>query len=140
MGGRTFDTVVATAPPADGDSGWTRRITVSVDGRKKIDCSIGDSPDGELFVYGVTVFPEDGTIEVAAVAADATEVFPPAEREMNDNPGVITDGVLEPAVDDGGAGTQPLDRAKKAPRRRGARCAWFTSTTPKRFRTASAPC
>jgi hypothetical protein len=112
MAGHKFETLVVIVPPADEESDWTRRVTVLVDGRKKLDCSVGDSPDGEVFVYGVTIFPEDGTIEVAAVDADGQEVYPPRELELIDNPGVITDDTLQP--DEGGDEddkSKPLEKA-----------------------------
>ena len=111
MAGHKFETLVVIMPPADEESDWTRRVTVLVDGRKKLDCSVGDSPDGEVFVYGVTIFPEDGTIEVAAIDADGQEVYPPRELELIDNPGIITDDTLQP--DEGGAEDipKPLEKA-----------------------------
>ena len=110
VGGHTFETLVLITP-ADEEGVWTRRVTVLVDGRKKVDCSVGDSPDGELFVYGVTIFPDDGTVEVAAVDADGRELFPPAEFEAIGHAGVITDDTLRP--DEGGDDETPapLDRA-----------------------------
>lgn len=96
MGGHKFETLVVIVPPAEKDGDFTRRLTVLVDGRKKVDCSLGNSPDAEIFVYGVTLFPEDGTIEVAAVDADGAELFPPAELERIDRAGVITDDTLQP--------------------------------------------
>jgi hypothetical protein len=112
MAGHKFETLVVIMPPADQESDWTRHVTVLVDGRKKLDCSIGDSPDGEVFVYGVTIFPEDGTIEVAAVDADGEEVYPPPELEQIDHPGVITDDVLQPDEGDGEEEmTKPLEKA-----------------------------
>ena len=102
LAGRKFETLIVIAPPADEDGDWTRRVTVLVDGRRKLDCSVGDSPDGEVFVYGVTIFPDDGTIEVAAVDANGEELYPPRELELIDDPGVITDDTLMPdeGVDD----------------------------------------
>ena len=99
--GHRFDTVISITPPAgnDEEDDWERRVVVTVDGRKKVDCSIGQSADG-LFVYGVTIYPEDGTVEVAAVADDGTELLPPAEFELLDDPGIITDDTLQPAPDD----------------------------------------
>lgn len=112
MAGHRFETLVVIVPPSDEDSDWTRRVTVLVDGRKKLDCSVGESPDGEVFVYGVTIFPEDGTIEVAAVDADGEEVFPPRALELIDNPGVITDATLQPDQGDGDDETpKRLERA-----------------------------
>jgi hypothetical protein len=111
LAGRKFETLIVIAPPADEDGGWTRRVTVLVDGRRKLDCSVGDSPDGEVFVYGVTIFPDDGTIEVAAVDANGEELYPPRELELIDDPGVITDDTLMP--DEGVNDPEPkrLERA-----------------------------
>jgi hypothetical protein len=82
-----------------------------VDGRKKLGLLDGDSPDGEVFVYGITLFPEDGTIEVAAVDADGEEVFPPKELEAIDHPGVITDHVLQPDTGEDDDTPKPLEKA-----------------------------
>lgn len=111
LAGHKFDTLVVIVPPAGKEADWTRRVIVLVDGRKKLDCSVGDSPDGEVFVYGVTIFPEDGTIEVAAVDANGEEVFPPRELELIDNPGVITDDTLQPDTGDDEQSPRPLERA-----------------------------
>ena len=111
LGGHKFDTLVVIVPPAEKDGDWTRRVTVLVDGRKKLDCSVGDSPDGEVFIYGVTIFPEDGTIEVAAVDANGEEVFPPKELELIKNPGVITDDTLQPDMGEDDESPRALERA-----------------------------
>lgn len=111
VGGHTFETLVLITPLVGEDEAWTRRVTVSVDGRRKIDCSIGDSPDGELFVYGVTIFPENGTIEISAVDADGLDVFPPRELELINHPGVITDETLRPDPGEEDETPVPLERA-----------------------------
>jgi len=111
VAGHTFETLVAILPPKDKEEDWIRRVTVLVDGRKKLDCSIGDSPDGDVFVYGVTIFPDDGTIEISAVDADGEEVFPPKELEQISHPGVITDDVLQPDNGDDEDAPKPLERA-----------------------------
>jgi hypothetical protein len=112
LAGHTFETLVVIQPPADADGDWTRRLTVRVDGHKKVDCSIGDSADGDVFVYGVTIFPDDGTIEVAAVDADGEEIFPPDEMARIDAPGVITDDTLQPDNgDDDEDKSKPLEKA-----------------------------
>ena len=111
LGGHKFETLVVIVPPKDKDDDWVRRVTVLVDGRKKLDCSVGDSPDGEVFVYGVTILPQDGTIEVAAVNADGEEVFPPEKLELIDNPGVITDATLQPDTGDDEEMNKPLEKA-----------------------------
>lgn len=112
LSGHTFETLVVIAPPEDADGDWTRRLTVLVDGRKKLDCSVGDSPDGDIFVYGVTIFPDDGSIEVAAVDSDGEEIFPPTEMSKIDSPGVITDDTLQPDNgDDDEDKAKPLEKA-----------------------------
>jgi hypothetical protein len=111
LGGHRFETLVVIAPPDGRDEDWTRRVTVLVDGRKKLDCSVGSSADGEVFVYGITIFPEDGTIEVAAVDADGQELFPPRELELIDNPGVITDDTLQPDMGEDDDSPPTLEKA-----------------------------
>ncbi len=69
---------------------------MKIDGRKKIDCTIGSSLDGELLVYAVNIFPEDDTIEVIAVNADGEEVGVDPDVATIDDPRVITDESLEP--------------------------------------------
>jgi len=107
-----FDTVVTIVPPKDKDGDWTRHVTIRVDGRKKLDCSMGDSPDGDVTVYGITLFPEDGTIEVAAVNSDGEEIYPPKDFDQIAHPGVITDGNLQlDSGDDEDDMRGPLERA-----------------------------
>ena len=114
MTGRRFETLVVITPPAadDEEEDWGRRVTVTVDGRRKVDCSIGQSVEG-LFVYGVTIFPEDGTVEVSAVADDGTELLPPEQFESLDEPGVITDEALQPIPEDEGS-DETTPRIEKA--------------------------
>jgi hypothetical protein len=100
LDGHRFETVVVINPPEDVEDDWTRHLTVRVDGRKKVDCSLGSSPEGDVFVYGVTIFPEDGTVEVAAADAEGGELLPPEELEKLDSRGVITDDTLQPPPDD----------------------------------------
>jgi len=100
LDGRKFETVVIINPPEDEDSDWTRHLTVRVDGRKKVDCSIGSSPDGEVFVSGVTIYPEEGTVEVAASDDDGETLLPVGELEELNNSGVITDDTLQPPPED----------------------------------------
>jgi hypothetical protein len=111
LNGHKFETLIVIVPPAEADGDFTRRLTVRVDGRKKLDCSVGNSPGDDIFVYGVTIFPDDGTIEVAAVDADGAELFPPAELELIDNPGVITDDTLAPDPGEEEDMEKPLERA-----------------------------
>ena len=111
LAGRKFETLIVITPPDDKDGDWTRRVTVLIDGRRKLDCSVGDSPDGEVFVYGVTIFPDEGTIEVAAVDANGEEVYPPSELEFIDDPGVITDETLVPYEEEQAPAPKRLERA-----------------------------
>jgi len=100
MDGRRIETTVVINPPEDEESDWTRHVTVRVDGRKKVDCSIGESPEGDVFVAGVTVFPEDGTVDVVASDAEGSTLVPPEGFEKLDERGVITDDNLQPPPDD----------------------------------------
>jgi hypothetical protein len=97
--GRRIETTVVINPPEDEESDWTRHVTVRVDGRKKVDCSIGESPEGDVFVAGVTVFPEDGTVDVVASDAEGSTLVPPEGFEKLDERGVITDDNLQPPPD-----------------------------------------
>ena len=100
MDGRKIETTVVINPPEDEDSDWTRHVIVRVNGRKKVDCSIGDSPDGDVFVAGVTIFPEDGTVDVAATDAEGATLVPPEGFEKLDERGAITDDNLQPPPDE----------------------------------------
>jgi hypothetical protein len=100
LDGRKIETTVVINPPEDEDSDWTRHVLVRVDGHKKVDCSIGYSPDGDVFVSGVTIFPEDGTVDVIASDAEGSTLVPPEDFEKLDKHGVITDDNLQPPPDD----------------------------------------
>jgi hypothetical protein len=100
LDGRRIETTLVINPPADEESDWTRHVTVRVDGRKKVDCSIGYSSDGDVFISGVTIFPEDGTVDVIASDAQGSPLVPPEEFEKLEDPGVITDETLQPPPDD----------------------------------------
>ena len=107
LDGRKIETVVLIKPPADEDSDWTRHVVVRVDGRKKVDCSIGYSPDGEVFISAVSIYPEAGTVEVAASDADGASLLPAEELEQLDHRGVITDDTLQPPPEEEPAPEQP---------------------------------
>jgi hypothetical protein len=94
MGGRTIDSTVVIQPPTgEGDGGeyWTQRLLVSIDGRRKIDCAIGTTADGELWVSQVVIHPEDGTLSILALCADGFELGLPEGWDSLDDPHVITD-------------------------------------------------
>ena len=108
LDGRKIETVVIINPPADEESDWSRHLVVRVDGRKKVDCSIGYSEDESVFVSGVTVYPEDGTVELSAFDADGEVLLPPDEFLDLDHKGVITDDTLQPPDD----GAEQPEKAK----------------------------
>lgn len=94
VGERKIESAVVIDPPThEGDDGdyFTARLLVKVDGRKKIDCTIGTTADGELWVNKVVIHPEDGTVEIRALSGDGEELGIPESQESLDNPAVITD-------------------------------------------------
>lgn len=78
-------------PDAAAEPTWTAHLLIRVDGRTKLACSIGISDDAELWIYRVTIYPEEGTLEVLALSADGQELALPAETLSLDDPTVIKD-------------------------------------------------
>jgi hypothetical protein len=109
VAGRTFETTISIVPPTadEPDTDYERRLTVSVDGRAKVDCSIGSSPDGGVFVSAVAIYPEDDLVEIVATDARGTELAAPAESEALGSPGVITDENLEEVTPDDDLAQEP---------------------------------
>ena len=62
---------------------WVRRVMIRIDGHKKFNCSIGDSPTDELIVYGISIYPEDGTCDAAASDFDGYELTLPRRRRRS---------------------------------------------------------
>lgn len=94
IGDRKIDSAVVINPPThEGDNGeyFTGRLLVNVDGRRKIDCTIGTTADGELWVSKVVIHVEDGTVEVHALSGDGNEMNVPESQESLDDPRVISD-------------------------------------------------
>lgn len=94
-GGHTIEMAVLITPStsdagSDEDDG-TQRLIVQIDGRRKIDCTIGSTADGEMWVAQVALFPEDGTFHIVALSSEGEELDLPDEWERFDNPIVITD-------------------------------------------------
>jgi hypothetical protein len=91
---RTVESAVVIDPPSreggDGDN-FTARLLVKVDGRKKIDCTIGTTGDGELCVNKVVIHVDDGSVEIRALSGDGNEMSIPEAQESLDDPRVITD-------------------------------------------------
>jgi hypothetical protein len=99
MDGHEIDTrIVVDPPPAktkddaeDYEPSFISRVVVTIDGHKKVNCSIGDSPTGDVTVFGVSVFPEDGTVDASAADSDGYELTLPEASLKFDSPDVITD-------------------------------------------------
>jgi len=111
MGGRTIDTTIIIRPPTgEGDEGeyWTQRLVVSIDGRRKLNCTIGTTADGELWVSQVVLHPEDGTLTILALTADGLELGLPEGWDSLDDPHVITDDAFFEDAPPEGPGGQPL--------------------------------
>src|SRR4029079_15761247 len=86
MDGHVIETVLTIDPPPPGaakkdedrgaddhETTWIRHIVIRIDGHKKFNCSIGDSPTDELVVSGISIYPEDGTVDAAASDFDGSE-------------------------------------------------------------------
>ena len=109
MDGHLIETVLTIDPPPAGarkkeeDRGgadeheptWIRHLVIRIDGHRKFNCSIGDSPTDELIVYGISIYPEDGTVDAAASDFDGYELNLPKEATKIDSPTVIKDDVFE---------------------------------------------
>jgi len=94
IGDRTIESAVVIDPPThEGDNGdyFTGRLLVNVDGRRKIDCTIGTTADGELWVSKVVIHVDDGSVEIHAQSGDGNEMDVPEAQESLDDPRVITD-------------------------------------------------
>jgi hypothetical protein len=94
VGDRKIESAIVIDPPTrEGEDGdyFTARLLVKVNGHKKIDCTIGTTADGELWVNKVVLHPDDGTVEIRALSGDGEELSIPESQESLDNPAVITD-------------------------------------------------
>lgn len=109
MDGHLIETAIAIEPPPPGsakkdDGGsdeteptWVRRVIIRIDGHKKFNCSIGESPTDEMIVYGISIYPEDGTCDAAASDLDGYELTLPKDATKIDSPTLITDDLFEDA-------------------------------------------
>lgn len=94
IGDRSIESAIIIDPPTrKGDNGdyFTGRLLVNVNGRRKIDCTIGTTADGELWVSKVVIHVDDGTVEIHALSGDGTEMNVPEAQESLDDPRIITD-------------------------------------------------
>ena len=92
--GHAVETVVTLTPPPDpGDpeAAWSQRLLVTIDGRKKVDCSLSLSADTGVVVYGVTLHLDEGLVELVATDDEGHELIPADGYESFDDPRVITD-------------------------------------------------
>jgi len=84
IGGRTIESAVVIEPPTHkGDNGdvFTGRLLVNVDGHRKIDCTLGTTADGELWVSKVVIHVDDASVEIYALDGDGDAVsIPPSPR------------------------------------------------------------
>jgi hypothetical protein len=108
MDGHLIEMILTIDPPPPGtakkdDNGgaddheqtWIRHVVIRIDGHKKFNCSIGDSPTDDLVVYGISIYPEDGTVDAAASDFDGYELTLPTDATKIDSPTVIRDDLFE---------------------------------------------
>ena len=78
-------------PPIGHDYGganYTKTISVAIDGKKKVDCNLGDyAPHNDLVVYSIEVFPEDGLVSVFA-SSRGKILEPPFDSQFIENDSV----------------------------------------------------
>ncbi len=117
MDGHEIDTRIVIDPPPEKtkdeaeeyEPSFIVRVVVTIDGHKKINCSLGDSPTGDVSVFGVSIFPEDGTVDASASDSDGYELTLPEASLKFDSPDVITDDSF--FEDDPNGGDEP-EKAK----------------------------
>jgi hypothetical protein len=108
MDGHLIETVLTIDPPPPGsekkdenggaddhEPTWIRHVVIRIDGHKKFNCSIGDSPTDDLVVYGISIYPEDGTVDAAASDFEGYELTLPKDVTKIDSPTVIKDDLFE---------------------------------------------
>jgi hypothetical protein len=108
---RKIDTLVVVSPPTgDGDDEvpGTQQLVVRVNGHIKINCTIGTSADGGLWVSEVVIHADGGTLEIRALTDDGEELTLPEDWESLDNPTVITDDSFFEDVPEEMPGRKPV--------------------------------
>jgi hypothetical protein len=111
VGERKIDTFIIVSPPAgDGDDAvpGTQQLVVRVNGHKKLDCTIGTSADGGLWISEVVIHADDGTLEIRALTDEGEELTLPEDWESLDNPIVITDDSFFEDVPEEMPGRKPV--------------------------------
>ncbi len=80
IGTHQIDTVLTVYPPTGrghGGGNYTKNIVISIDGKKKVDCSFGyDAAFQDLIVQEIVIFPEDGLIHILASSKGAILELP----------------------------------------------------------------
>jgi len=108
---RKIDTLVVVSPATgDGDDEvpGTQHLIVRVNGHIKVNCTIGTSADGALWVNQVVIHPDDGTLEIRALTDEGEELTLPEDWESLDNPTVITDDSFFEDVPEEMPGRKPV--------------------------------
>jgi len=102
--GHRIDTLIVALPPRDpdeADAGWSRWLLMKVDGRLKVECSLGDAgTEANLFVFGVQVFPDDDLISFSATDLEGNELVVPGEACSLDDHTLITNESFEEASEE----------------------------------------
>jgi hypothetical protein len=104
MDGRRIDVRISVSPPLGhgyGGGNWEKRVEVAIDGRKKVDCTLGYlARQSELDVHEIVLFPSDGLLSVTGErdAGERTRVplDVPTEIQFLNESTVITDDLLAP--------------------------------------------
>ncbi len=99
VGAHSIDCTITVHPPLGhgyGGSNYTADLLAIIDGKKKIQCSLGYlAQKNNLHVEKVVIYPEDRFIEVAATAGDRNiHVNPPAKHCLFSDPHVISNESL----------------------------------------------
>lgn len=116
LAGRTIETLITVRPPPETSDAeeWVQQLVILIDGKKKVDCSLGTVTDDDLIVYGVQLFPEDGTLLVTASDSEGQGLALPENVERLDDPTTITNDAFELPTDEGNDAETPQPKAQQA--------------------------
>ena len=110
MAGHKFETLVMIIPPADEEDDWTHPRHRAR--RRPQEAGLLESairPTGRSWFTASRIFPEDGTIEVAAVDADGEEIFHPGAERRSTTPASSPTTHLQPDEGDDEEMSKPLE-------------------------------
>jgi hypothetical protein len=89
IGSHSVETVLTVYPPLGhgyGGANFTKTISITIDGKKKVDCNLGYvAPYRDLTVHSIAVFPEEGLIDVLATSGGKIQEPPLAIRFIKDD-------------------------------------------------------